>query len=136
MEALYDFRDLDDFVDEHAPAFAEYVRGGEQRLEWTTLHSRYVTMVEGHITEQLQELGGDAEGLHAILEVAFEGDSRAEAFLSRLLSMESYEFFCAEMCEGGGRLKVSLDDLRDLGGEYDDPPDEQSGSDDCSREGG
>ena len=124
MEALYDYDELDTFIDEHAEAFESYVRGGEQRLEWTQLHMRYVSMVETHIAEQLQDLGtggGDAEALYAILEVATENDSRAQAFLSRLLSMGDYDFFASEMQRGGGWLKVSLDDLRQLGGEYADP---------------
>ena len=54
MEMLYDFDALDDFIDSHAPQFEQYEKDGEQRLDWTMTHQRYVTMVEGHIAEQLE----------------------------------------------------------------------------------
>ena len=54
MEALYDFDALDDFIDENAASFVDYEEEGEQRLEWTTIHNRYVALVEGHIADQLE----------------------------------------------------------------------------------
>ena len=54
MESLYDFDALDDFIDAHARQFEEYEKDGEQRLEWTMTHQRYVTMVEGHIADELE----------------------------------------------------------------------------------
>jgi len=54
MESLYDFDALDDFIDAHARQFEQYEKDGEQRLEWTMTHQRYVTMVEGHIADELE----------------------------------------------------------------------------------
>ena len=54
MESLYDYDALDDFIDAHARQFEEYEKDGEQRLEWTMTHQRYVTMVEGHIADELE----------------------------------------------------------------------------------
>lgn len=125
MESLYDHDELDEFVDANCAAFADYVHGAEQRLEWQEMHSAYTALVESRVSEQLSELvaGGDSMesrngALYQILEDAFEGDERAAAFLARLMSMASYNVFCSEMCAGGGNLKVSLDDLRKLGGQY------------------
>lgn len=119
MESLYDHDELDEFVDANCAAFADYVHGAEQRLEWQEMHTAYTALVESRVSEQLAELaGGSPQVLFQILEDAFEGDERAGAFLARLLSMASYDAFCSEMCAGGGNLKVSLDDLRKLGGEY------------------
>ena len=54
MESLYDYDALDDFIDAHARQFEEYEKDGEQCLEWTMTHQRYVTMVEGHIADELE----------------------------------------------------------------------------------
>ena len=54
MESLYDFDALDDFIDAHTRQFEHYEKDGEQRLEWTMTHQRYVTMVEGHIADELE----------------------------------------------------------------------------------
>ena len=42
MEALYDADELDDYIDDHAAEFAAYSPDGEQRLEWTSIHNKYV----------------------------------------------------------------------------------------------
>ena len=43
-------------------------------------------------------------------------DSRADAFLARLITMGDYGYFCSQMALGGGALKVSGEDLRALSG--------------------
>ena len=116
MEALYDFDDLDEYIDDHRHAFETYDEEGEQRLDWHAVHLEYVALVESKIAEQLSMLGATPDGLHALLGDVADGDERAEAFLERLLGMGDYHHFCSSMRAGGGMLKVSGLDLRKLSG--------------------
>ena len=58
MEALFDADALDDWIDDHAPAFASYLKDGEQQLEWTTLHQKFVGLVEETIATPVFEAQG------------------------------------------------------------------------------
>ena len=53
MEALYDFDDLDEYIDDHWHAFESYDPEGEQRLEWQTVHLEYVALVDPKVQEHL-----------------------------------------------------------------------------------
>ena len=116
MEALYDFDDLDEYIDDHWHAFESYDPEGEQRLEWQTVHLEYVALVESKVQEHLATLGATPDGLYVLLGEVAGGDERAEAFLERLLGMGDYHHFCSSMRAGGGTLKVSGLDLKKLSG--------------------
>ena len=116
MEALYDFDDLDEYIDDNWHAFEAYDAEGEQRLDWQTVHLEYVALVESKIQEHLAMLGATPDGLYALLGQVAGGDERAEAFLERLLGMGDYHHFCSAMRAGGGTLKVSGLDLKKLSG--------------------
>lgn len=117
MLKLYDFTALDDWLDDHAEAFAEYDKDAEQRLEWTTLHNEYVGMVEDAIGDHLATLGASTQDLYGLLADVADGDERADKFLSRLLGMGDYDHFCTAMRdEGGDGLKVCGYDVRALVG--------------------
>tara|TARA_B110001452_G_scaffold10986_1_gene9141 strand:- start:271 stop:900 length:630 start_codon:yes stop_codon:yes gene_type:complete len=117
MLKLYDFTALDDWLDEHAEAFADYDKDAEQRLEWTTLHNEYVGMVEGAIGDHLATLGASTQDLYGLLADVADGDERADKFLRRLLGMGNYDHFCTDMRdEGGDGLKVCGYDVRALVG--------------------
>ena len=111
MEALYDADELDDYIDDHAAEFAAYNPDGEQRLEWTSIHNKYVSLVEQIIHEMLLQLGATTEGLYSLLAEVAGGDERAKAFLERLLGLGDYAAFCAGMKAGGNALKISGLDL-------------------------
>ena len=63
MEALFDADEIDDWIDDNAPAFASYCRDGEQQLCWTSLHQRFQGLVEATIHDQLHDLGATVEQL-------------------------------------------------------------------------
>lgn len=111
MEALYDADELDDYIDDHAAEFAAYSPDGEQRLEWTSIHNKYVSLVEQIIHEMLLQLGATTTGLYTLLSEVAGGDERASAFLERLLGLGDYAKFCAGMRDGGKALKISGLDL-------------------------
>ena len=54
LRALHEFEALDDFINEKSIEFEHYVRGGEQQLEWTILHDKYVQMVETKVADHLE----------------------------------------------------------------------------------
>lgn len=116
MEALYDFDDLDEYIDEQKGSFWNYEKEGEQKLEWTSVHLQYVAMVEQCIHEHLQTLGTTPDGLYALLGDVAGSDERASNFLDRLLGMGDYDHFCKCMKAGGHNLKVSGLDLRKVSG--------------------
>lgn len=97
LEALDDAEAVEDFMELHCGSFAAYRRGGEQRLEWTTLHSEYVTTLEGVIGEQLNELHSSADDVFRHAQGSLQRGSQADKLLSRLLSMQDYEVFCGMM---------------------------------------
>ena len=78
MEALYDADELDDYIDDHAAEFAAYSPDGEQRLEWTSIHNKYVSLVEQIIHEMLLQLGATTTGLYTLLAEVAGGEERAE----------------------------------------------------------
>ena len=57
MESLYDFDELDEYIDDHSGLFVDYVGGAEQRLEYTACHLEYVRLVEARIAQYLALLG-------------------------------------------------------------------------------
>ena len=65
---------------------------------------------------KLHELEVDGDELYQLLAEVQGADSRADAFLARLLTMGDYAYFCSQMALGGGALKVSGEDLRALSG--------------------
>ena len=114
MEALFVYDELDAYIHENAAAFGSYSPEGEQRLEWTTMHGHYVALVESRVSVKLRELEVDETALYQLLGEVQGADSRADAFLARLLTMGDYGYFCSQMALGGGALKVSGEDLRAL----------------------
>lgn len=54
LRALHEFEALDTFINEKSIEFEDYVKGGEQQLEWTMLHNTYVQMVETKIADHLE----------------------------------------------------------------------------------
>ena len=116
MEALFVYDELDAYINENAGAFGSYSPEGEQRLEWTTMHGHYVALVESRVHGKLRDLEVDEEDLYQLLGEVQGADSRADAFLARLITMGDYSYFCSQMALGGGALKVSGEDLRALSG--------------------
>ena len=110
MAALNSFGPLDELVSERAVEFADYRDGGEQRLEWTTTHRRFVELVEARISAELDQLAATTHDLYAMLAAVSGQDEHADGFLARLLSLNDYTFFCQQMALGGGTLGGSVDD--------------------------
>lgn len=97
LQALQDDEALDVFVDTHAEAFETYTEAGEQQLEWGSLHTEYVALVERSLSGVLEGGRGDANDLYALLEQ--NRDSiRGERFLDKFLAMGDYHVFCDMMC--------------------------------------
>ena len=97
LEALDDAEAVEDFMELHCGSFSAYQRGGEQRLEWTSLHSEYVKTLEGVIGQQLNELQISADDLFLHAQSSLQRGSQADKLVSRLLSMQDYEVFCGMM---------------------------------------
>ena len=116
MEALFVYDELDTYINENAAAFSSYSPEGEQRLEWTSMHGQYVALVESRVHGKLRDLEVNEEDLYQLLGAVQGADSRADAFLARLITMGDYGYFCSQMALGGGALKVSGEDLRALSG--------------------
>ena len=95
-EELADFSELDEFVLSHCAPFEAYEPAGEQNLEWTELHVRYVALVESKIAAYLESLGASSDDLHRLLQEVV-GDPQADEFLARLLSYDDYFIFCEHM---------------------------------------
>ena len=96
QEELADFSELDEFVLANCSQFEAYESAGEQNLQWTSLHTQYVELVEGKISSYLESLGATSEDLHRLLQEVV-GDPKADAFLARLLSYDDYVRFCEHM---------------------------------------
>ena len=64
MESLYDFDELDEYIDDHCGLFVDYVGGAEQRLEYTACHLEYVRLVETRIAQYLALLGATTDQLN------------------------------------------------------------------------
>ena len=81
--------------------------GGEQRLEWTTLHRQYVELVEARISFELDQLNASNADLLEMLAAVQGQDEHADGFLARLLTLNDYGYFCEQMRKGGGTLAGS-----------------------------
>ena len=89
--------DLDAFIDAHCGKFASWSgTGGEQQLEWTTLHQEYVAVVEAAIAEALRELSCREEDVFAYAQ-AHGGDASVDKAMTRLLALAEYSRFCKMM---------------------------------------
>ena len=100
MESLYDFDELDEYIDDHCGLFVDYIGGAEQRLEWGCCHLEYVRLVEARIAQYLALLGATSDQLYEMLAEVAAGDERAVAFLDRLLGMGDYAHFAQSMRAG------------------------------------
>jgi hypothetical protein len=97
LQALHDDERLDEFVDDHSEKFRDYDQSQEQSLEWGSLHTEYVALVEGSLETVLASGRGNAEDLYALLE-SHRHSSRGQRFLNKFLSMGDYDTFCSMMC--------------------------------------
>ena len=68
MADLYDFDEMDTYIDEHAQQFTEHDEESEQPLEWTVIHQNFVALVEGRIERKLAALGWEQRELHSLLQ--------------------------------------------------------------------
>ena len=93
------FHELDKLIDDYCAAFADYLPNGEQRLEWTNLHNRYVALVEDGVAEALEDMECSAEELAEYARSFHTDGSNAEAdrLLTKFLAMGEYSSFCAVM---------------------------------------
>lgn len=91
--------ELDKLIDDYCAAFADYLPNGEQRLEWTNLHNRYVALVEDGVAEALEDMECSAEELAEYARSFHTDGSNAEAdrLLTKFLAMGEYSSFCAVM---------------------------------------
>ena len=80
------------------------------------MHGQYVALVESRVHGKLRDLEVNEEDLYQLLGAVQGADSRADAFLARLITMGDYGYSCSQMALGGGALKVSGEDLRALSG--------------------
>lgn len=122
LQALLDEEDLDEFVDDHAPKFADYHPDSEQSLEWGGLHLSYVAIVERRLESVFAERGSSADALYTLLE-QHSASARGQKFLSKFLSLGDYHAFCAMMqswtqletvkaqCEYIDREQAAIDEL-------------------------
>lgn len=117
---LYDFEELDEFIDEHCSSFADYSKDGEQQLSWTSLHAQYVAMVEERLHEHLREHSATGEQLYALLDQCRAADLRADgkesfASLCCLHTVALRELHqpdgCISKCEQYMSLKGPLDHI-------------------------
>ena len=72
------------------------------------MHGQYVALVESRVHGKLRDLEVNEEDLYQLLGAVQGADSRADAFLARLITMGDYGYFCSQMALGGGALKVSV----------------------------
>ena len=49
--------EIDELIDGHSALFADYLADGEQQLEWTELHNRYVRRAESNLERVHSHLG-------------------------------------------------------------------------------
>lgn len=89
--------DLDAFVSGHCAKFVSWRgMGGEQELEWTTLHQAYVVVVEGAIASSLEELECSSEDVFAYAQF-HGGGEQVDKAMTRLLALAEYKDFCEMM---------------------------------------
>lgn len=83
-------REVDSFFDERCEEFHGSSLDGEHKLEWTSVHRQYISLVEQHLESFLVEHATTAEDLCASLETALGGSIWS---LPLLRSLEYQPFF-------------------------------------------
>ena len=99
---------LDELIEAHAGEFAEWDAAAEQRLEWTARFEEYVRLVDGGVSEALEDLECTAEQLFDYARCYHAESEQAGKLLARLLSMADYAQFCALMHEAHVRGGLSV----------------------------
>ena len=99
LHALAHHEELDQFIEENAAGFQGWTIEGEQRLEWTGMHLRYVEMIETRIQQLLIEQGVSGRELYVRLAQYLPSatGSGGGLLLHKLISMGDYQLFCAMM---------------------------------------
>jgi hypothetical protein len=100
--------EIDDLIDGHCEAFAEYEEGGEQALEWTELHQRYVSLVDAAIREHLDELECTDEEVFEYACNYGAADEATARLLSKFTALSDYARFCTMMHEAHERGGMSV----------------------------
>lgn len=90
LDALEDHDDdvLDNLVDGRCAEFSEWEKGGEMKLEWHDLFTRYVREVEGFIGEVLASINTSAEAVVEQAQKYSGDDQRVKRLITRLLATE------------------------------------------------
>ena len=99
---------LDELIEAHAGEFSEWDAAAEQRLEWTARFDEYVRLVDGGVSEALEDLECTAEQLFDYARCYHAESEQAGKLLARLLSMADYAQFCALMHEAHVRGGLSV----------------------------
>ena len=88
---------LDRLIDGKASDFSDYSPDAEQRLEWTAVFEEYVALVEGGISEALEDLECTERQLFDYARNWHAESPQAGKLLNRLLAFSDYPAFCQMM---------------------------------------
>eukprot|EP00327_Prymnesium_parvum_P006211 CAMPEP_0182813418 /NCGR_PEP_ID=MMETSP0006_2-20121128/9322_1 /TAXON_ID=97485 /ORGANISM="Prymnesium parvum, Strain Texoma1" /LENGTH=190 /DNA_ID=CAMNT_0024939499 /DNA_START=19 /DNA_END=591 /DNA_ORIENTATION=- len=99
LQSLYDDDAIEDFMDAHCAKFEDYGGAdGEQRLEWSQLHTMYQSLMESQIETYAQQTKlQNSERLYLLLRQVSGLDAHASDFIARILSQGEYKYFCEIM---------------------------------------
>ena len=99
LHSLANYDELQCFIAENAAGFEGWTSDGEQRLEWTGMHLRYVELIETRIQQLLTEQGVSGRELYAMLAQYLPSatGSGGGLLLHKLISMSDFQLFCAMM---------------------------------------
>lgn len=103
LRTISNLDDLDALIETHAVAFADYEPGQEQPLERTAHFNSYVALVDGAISEALEDLECSAEELFDYARAHHIESGEAQRLLTRLLAMADYAAFAKMMAEANER---------------------------------
>ena len=88
---------LDYLIDGRASEFAEWTAEAEQQLEWTAVFNEYVKLVEGAVSEAMEDLECTEDELFHYARQWHAESGQAERLLARLLAFSDYHTFCKMM---------------------------------------
>ena len=101
LYGLSHYEALEAFISENAPSFEGWSAEGEQRLEWTGMHARYVELVEMRIEEMLAEAGASSQEQFMMLAsyLPSPNGGGGGAVLHKLMTMGDFSLFCKMMSD-------------------------------------
>ena len=84
---------MDDFISDHCEPFAGADIAEEQPLEWTTLHEKFVALIDQHLEGFCKQFETTAEVVFQKLQDINSNKKFVQDFIPQVIKMCEYDFF-------------------------------------------